>query len=405
MDVYVDLIKLVFIFAAIVSFIAFKRPLYQAIIAGIIMTMLLYLINPIQSTTLIWNTIKNWSSMSIVVILYAITFLQKMLEKREQIKLAQKDLDRLFNNRRVNATVAPLFIGLLPSAAAMILCADIVKEFTDGTLDKKEQAFVTNWFRHIPESTLPTYSGVLLMCTLAGAQVSDFMLGMIVPVIVLFGIGYVLYIRKLPKETGSLKSENRLKDVLNLIKHLWALLLIIVLILAAGLSVVTSVFVVIVLALFVYRFKWAELKPMFRQAFEIKMLLSTFLILIFKEFTNYTGVINSLPDFFGQFPIPLFLVFSLLFFFGCVISGTNSIIALGTTMAFSAIPNAGIPLMVLLMGMCHAASQISPTHVCLAVVTEYYEISMGDLVRKTLPAILIFCGFLILYYHVLLLLM
>lgn len=403
MLIYVDLIKLVVIFAVIVAAITIKRPLYQAILAGIFATMLLYLIYPFQSVSLIWKVITDWSSMSLLAILYSITFLQRMLEKRSQIKLAQQDLNGLFNNRRVNATIAPLFIGLLPSAAAMILCGDIVREFTDGFLDKREQAFVTNWFRHIPESTLPTYSGVLLMCTLADVPVSDFMLGMLVPTVMLFTIGYVLYIRKLPKETGSPSSSNRGKDALNLIKHLWSLLLIIVLILTVGISVVTSVLIVIALALAVYRFKWTELKPMFRQAFEAKMLLSTFMILIFKEFTNYTGVISSLPEFFGQFPIPLYLVFSLLFFFGCVISGTSSIIALGTTMAFNAIPDAGVPLMVLLMGMCHAASQVSPTHVCLAVVTEYYHISMGELVKKTLPAIALFCILLIGYYNLLLL--
>ena len=47
-----------------------------------------------------------------------------MLEARSQIHLVQQDLNWLFHNRRVNAAGVPLFIGLLPSAAAMILCGD-----------------------------------------------------------------------------------------------------------------------------------------------------------------------------------------------------------------------------------------------------------------------------------------
>ena len=403
MDAYIDLIKLAVIFAVIVAVIAFKRPLYLALLSGIAATALLYLISPGQSLVLIWQVLSNWSGMSLLVILYSITFLQRILERRSQIKLAQQDLNGLFNNRRINTSIAPLFIGLLPSAAAMILCGDIVRESTEGHLDKGEQAFVTSWFRHIPESTLPTYSSVLLMCTLAGVPISRFIPGMIVPVILMFFIGYVLYIRKIPKETGSPPSKNKAKDAVNLVKHLWSLLLILVLILGFGLPVVVSILIVIFLALIVYRFTWAEVKPMFRDAFEIRMILNTFLILIFKEFTGYTRVIYSLPEFFSGFPIPLYLVFALLFFFGCVVSGTNSIIGLGTAMAFTAIPGAGVPLMVLLMGMCHAASQISPTHVCLAVVTEYFDISMGTLVRKSLPGVLIFCAVLIGYYHLLLL--
>ena len=53
-------------------------------------------------------------------------------------KQAQQELNGIFHNRRVNAGGAPVFIGLLPSAAAMILCADIVKDATDGYLDAKE---------------------------------------------------------------------------------------------------------------------------------------------------------------------------------------------------------------------------------------------------------------------------
>ena len=70
----------------------------------------------------------NQGSLSVLVSLYLITYLQRMLEARSQIHLVQQDLNWLFHNRRVNAAGVPLFIGLLPSAAAMILCGDIVKE-------------------------------------------------------------------------------------------------------------------------------------------------------------------------------------------------------------------------------------------------------------------------------------
>ena len=397
-----QIIKLAAVFFIIVLLIFFRRALYQAVLAGIIATGVLYGIKPIQMGGLILNVISSWSAMSILVVLYLITFLQRILEKRYQIKLAQQDLNGLFNNRRVNASVAPLFIGLLPSAAAMILCGDIVKESTDGYLDRKEQGFVANWFRHIPESTLPTYSGVLLMSNLANVDIASFMVGMIFPVVVMYALGYFLYLRKLPKDTGIPPGKNKWQDFLGLIKHLWSLLLIILLILVFGISVVESVGIVIVIALFVYRFRWSEIRTMFRKAFEKRMIGNTFLILVFKAFIDYTDVIHTLPEFFSQFPIPLFMVFSLLFFFGGIVTGTSGIIALGTAMAFSAILGAGMPLMVLLMCMCHAASQISPTHVCLAVITEYFGITIGELVRKTLPVTLIFMVIIIGYYQLLL---
>lgn len=392
---------LAIVFAVIVVLLALRRPLYQAILGGLAAVVLLYRVPVPEIIRQTADVFTTWSSLSVLLSLYLITYLQRMLEARNQIKLAQQDLNGLFHNRRINAAGAPLFIGLLPSAAAMILCADIVKDATEGYLKPKEQAVVTSWFRHIPESTLPTYAGVLLMANLSGVPLPRFMLGMIVPILVLALLGYVPYLRKLPKDPGTPASNNRGQDALHLLQHLWSLLLILILILACKLSVVTAVLIVIVLSALVYRFSPKDLLAMVRSAFEVKLLLNTFLVLVLKEFIDYTGVLQTLPELLSNLDIPVFLIFAILFFVGGVISGTNGIIALGTPLAFAAIPNGGMPLMVLLMCMCHAASQVSPTHVCLVVASDYYQITLGELIRKTLPLSLLFCILMLGYYTVL----
>lgn len=390
------------VFAVIVLLLALRRPLWQAILGGLAAAVLLYRVplEVVAEKTL--GVFTRWDSFSILLILYLITYLQRMLEARQQIKLAQQDLNRLFHDRRVNAAVAPLFIGLLPSAAAMILCGDIVKESTDGWLDAKEQAFVTNWFRHIPESTLPTYTGVLLMTSLSGVPLPQFMAGMVLPVLALFLIGWWPCIHRLPRDPGTPPGQDRKRDALGLLLHLWPLLLILALILGAGLSVVTAVLASILLTALVHRFSPRELLPMVKSAFEKMMLLNTFLVLVLKELLACTGVLELLPGALSALPIPPWLVFSLLFFLGGIISGANGIIALGTPMAFAAIPG-GMPLMVLLMGMTHAASMVSPVHVCLAVAAEYYHITPGELIRKSFPAALAFCLVMMVYYQFLLL--
>lgn len=397
-----ELFFLVIVLLVIILLLALRRPLYQAILGGLVVIALLWKIPPAAWFHQTAAVFTNWGSFSVLVSLYLITYLQRMLEARSQIRLAQQDLNGLFHNRRVNAAGAPLFIGLLPSAAAMILCGDIVKEATAGYLKPKDQAFVTSWFRHIPESTLPTYSGVLLMANLAGVPLGSFMVHMIVPMLVLGVLGYFPYLHRLPKDPGTPRSKKRGQDALHLLYHLWTLLAIILLILAGKLSIVPAVTIVIIAAVFVYRFRLKELIPMIRTAFETKLLLNTFLVLVLKEFISYTGVTGTLPETLSALPIPAYLIFALLFFVGGIISGTNGIIALGTPLAFAAIPG-GTPLMVLLMCMCHAASQISPTHVCLVVASDYFHITLGELIRKTLPVALLFCVLMIGYYQVLLL--
>ncbi len=395
-----QLLLLAVVFAVIIVLLAKKRPLYQAVFGGLVMTVILFQIPPKEILNNTMKVFTNWSSISVLISLYLISLLQRLLGARDQIKLAQKDLNGLFHNRRVNAAVAPVFIGLVPSAAAMILCGDIVKEASDGYLEKKEQAFVTSWFRHLPESILPTYSGVILMTTLSGVPVSEFIIGMIIPGLVLAAIAYFPYLRRLPVDPGTPKSENRLKDAVNLMAHLWSIIFILVLILGFGVQVVPAVLITLVLSLFVYRFKMDELTESVKNALEVKLLMNSFLVLVLKEFVAYTGILETLPETLSILPIPAFMVFALLFFAGTLVSGTSGIIALGTPLAFAAI-NEGMPLMVLLMCMTHAASQISPIHVCLTIASEYYEISLGELIRKTVPAALLFAVLMIGYYLVL----
>ena len=397
-----QLLFLVVVFLVIIVLLALRRPLYQAILGGVVTTILLYRIPPMEWLRQTAAVFTNWNSLAVIISLYLITYLQRMLEARQQIKLAQKDLDGLFHNRRVNAAIAPVFIGLLPSAAAMILCGDIIKDSTDGYLDRKEQAVVTTWFRHIPESSLPTYSGVLLMANLSGVPLPQFMAGMIVPVIALISLGYFFYLRRLPTDPGTPPSKNRLKDALHLFQHLWSLLLIILLILVCKLSVVPAILVSMVLAALVYRFSGKELLKMVRSAFEPKLLANTILVLTLKEFIAYTNVLELVPDALSALPIPTYLIFAILFFVGAIISGSSGIIALGTPMAFAALEG-GMPLMVLLMCMVHAAMQLSPTHVCLTVAAEYFEVTLGALIRRTLPMALLFAALMIGYYNILIL--
>ena len=177
-----ELLYLSLIFATVIIVLLFKRPLYQAVLCALIVCCLLFGISPTKAAELTLKVLTQWSSLSVLVSLYLIVLLQHILEKRDQIMLAQKDLDSLFHNRRINASIAPIFIGLLPHAGAMILCSDIVKDATDPYLEPEEQSFVTSWFRHIPESTLPTYTGVLLMSTLSGISLNRFVPLMIVSV-------------------------------------------------------------------------------------------------------------------------------------------------------------------------------------------------------------------------------
>ena len=398
-----ELLYLSLIFLSVIVALLFKRPLYQAVLCALAVCCILFRIPLLKAFELILKVPVQWNLSSTLVSLYLIVLLQHILEKRDQLFLAQKDLDSLFRNRRINASVAPIFIGLLPHAGAMILCSDIVKDATDPYLQPEEQAFVTSWFRHIPESTLPTYTGVLLMSTLSGIPLNRFVPAMILPVLVLFLIGYIPVLRKIPRRSDSHENKNKLSCLIDLLKHLWTLIAVLILVLFFKISVVSSLLIVIFISYFVYRFTFSEFIEIIKESFVVKLLLNSFMVLVLREFINYTGVLALLPGFLSRLPIPAYLVFALLFFFGGIISGSSAIVALGTPIAFGALEGS-VALMVLLMCMTHGASQISPVHVCLVVASERFNIPITALIRKTIPFALVFAVFAILYYNVLILL-
>lgn len=413
-----DLIKLAIIFIVIIVLINFKIRLNIAVAVGAVLGAILYQMGFVHSFEVAWRGVWNADTISVIVITYLITFLQRMMEQKGDLLLAQRSLSGIFNSRRVNASVAPIFIGLLPSPAAAFIAGDMVKSSCGDYLDKNEQAFVTSYFRHIPESCLPTYSSIILAVSLSGVALNGFLLSMVLPVMLLIVLGYLFYLRRVPKDTGLPPAQSKAREWRNLVASLWPIALAIVLVIAVpyipfsaisgfppaaaeflgSFPVWLAVIISIVLYFFIGRFRFKEVIPYFSSAFELNIMLNTVVVMIFKEILTESGVIAELPDTLSKLPIPTFLVFALLFLIGTIVGGSTAIVTLCTAPAFAAMPDGGVPLLMLLMCFSYAAMQISPTHLCLTLIAEYFDSNFGVLVKKTIPVIAIFMVLILGYY-------
>lgn len=385
-----DLIKLFLVFFLIVATLKLKKPLYVSILTGIAGTSLLYDVGLIQTVQIMGISSISPITITLILAFYSITFLQRMLEKREKLILAEKALCGIFNSRRVNAMIAPFIIGLLPSAGAVIIACPIVDNAGGEYISQEDKTFITSYYRHISEAFLPTYSSILLALQLSGVDMSAFVLLMLPMALILFVLGYYMYVKKIPVETGLPNSTNKKEDLKNLILSIWPILLAIIGILAMKIQVHVAVAIVIVINFITGKFSWKEIQPMFFSAFEKKLIFNTIVIMMFKDVLTYTGVIDRLPENFAGLPVPPVIIFALVFLVGTIIAGTQAIIALGIPLAFAAMPNGGLPLMVLLMSMTYIAMQVSPTHICLAIVTEEFKTSYIELVKRTVPVMALF---------------
>ena len=184
------------VFLVIVAVLWLKRPLYMAIISGIIASILLFQIPfPTALEVLARQSIAR-DTIDVLLSFYFVTFLQKMLEKRDRLKEAQRAFNSLLRNRRLNAALSPAILGLLPSAAVMTVCTGMVDQTCADALDKRDKMLVACYYRHIPEMFLPTFSPVLLALTLSGAKAGLFVCGMLPMVLVACLLPYFVYLRR-----------------------------------------------------------------------------------------------------------------------------------------------------------------------------------------------------------------
>lgn len=393
--------KLCIVFAVVIIVVALGKSMSLAVVLGSVATWLLYGIDVQTVVTLTLQSITAWSTLSLVLIMYAITFLQRMMVQKDAIERSRKAISTLFNNRWVNCAAAPIFIGLLPSPNAAYIAGDMVKASADGHLSDAEQAVTTSFFRHVSEAFLPTYSSILLALSLTAFTPSAFVVGMLPMVALLIVLGcFFLLQGKVPMATGLPPSQNKLADGKAIVSGLWPIMVVIFLAVGLEVNVLVATVAIIVVYFFVGKFKIPEILPFFKTAFERKIVLNTFAVMVFKDILTASGAIDSLPDFFAQFPIPPYMVFALIFFFGAIVSGSLAIVATCLPVAMVTVPGAGLPLLVLLMSLSYAAMQLSPTHICLSIVSDYFHITFGDIVKGTLPLVVTFCVLAVVYYNV-----
>ncbi len=395
------LLKLCGVFVVIIVLLLFHLPLNISIFGGIVLHIILFKIPPVRCLYLISNVFTKWNSLSILIALYLITLLQRILSRQRMIEQAYTDLNDIFHNRRITAICAPMFIGLLPSAGAMKLAGDIIDDCTDGYLDPKEQAFLTTWIRHIPESTMPTYPCVLLFAEIAGVPLGTMLTAMIIPVAVLILVSYFPYLQRIPRDPDK-TSEKKGGSFFRLIYHLWPLLLILLLILVFKVDTVVSMLLSVVLCMAIYRFSWREIKDMLISSFELKLILNSLFVLILKEFIADSGVLQVLPEMLADWAIPSYLVFSIMFIFGSFISGSTAIVAMGGPLAFANLSGMpALPLLILLNCINHTVTQLAPTHICILVAADYFKVELWDVIKKTIRPAAIFLVFAFAYYHIL----
>ena len=395
-----ELIKLFSLLVVMmVMLVGLKKPLWMGTAAAIITAIIVYAISPTKAVGLIFESLIERSTIEILAVMYLVNLLQVMMQKRGALIQAERSMMRFFNNRRSIIMFAPIFLGLLPAPNSIVLSAPIIESTAENYLTKGEKTFLTGYFRHVPESSLPFYPALLLALNVTGLSAGWFLLGVLPLAIASVAFCYFTTgLRKVPKETGLPPSENRSKDFIDMLMSLWPIIVLIVAVLFGGFNTALSTLIACIILYIFYRFPLNELWPILKESFLPKLISSMALIMVLRGVVASTGIINILPAMFEGLPIPLYLMYAIVTFIGGMTGLGNAIVAVMFPIAFATVPHAGIPLLILLMSYSHSAAQISPTHICLEVAVKAFDSDYRTLILKTLPVTLFYCVVSVLYY-------
>ncbi len=381
------LLKCCCIFLMIILLIRFRVPLWASVLAASAAAALLFQLPFPLFISRVWGTLSGRSCLELLLITYGLILLQQLMEEKQMLAAAEKSLSGLFHDPRRGSVASAIVSGLLPSPAAVLMAGSMLKKRYAGLLPDDTTAFVTTYFRHIPEALLPVYTNVILICAVTGTPEWKFLLLMLPYTILNVLVPYFIYLHPL-KFSGipsKADSSGNFRELLAcVLRSLWPVLLIILLILCFRINTAVSVYLTLALFLIQQKFTSRQLLRFLKSAWNWNMMLMVAAILIFTDILGFAQVPDALLLAVSAVPVPLFLIYGFVMFAGSIVSNFTAMIPAVFPLIVSGSASSGA-LIIYLASLGHLASQLCPTHICISLCAEQFHISINDIFRRTIP--------------------
>lgn len=383
------LLKLCSVFLLIVILIRFKFPLWGAVLAASLMAAVVFRMSPAVFCDRALHTVLGQSCIELLLITYGLILLQQLMDERCMLTNAEEGITGLSSNPKLGSVVSPVVSGLLPSPAAVLMAGSMLQKRYRGMMPDDAMAFVTTYFRHIPEALLPVYTNVILMCAVTGTPEWLFLLLMLPYTFFNIIVPYFVYLKPVDIKGAFQKEQSEKTGLLKKIfLNLWPIFLIILLILVFHLNTTLSVYITLILFLIQQKFSGKELGHFLKTAFNKNMMLMVITILLFTDILGTVGAPAALLEAYGDMPVPLFLIYGFIVFVGSIVSNFTAMVPAIFPLAAS-VTYAPISLVIYLASLGHLASQLCPTHICISLCAEQFHISINDIFRRTIPVTVI----------------
>lgn len=162
------LIKVLIIFVVILALLNKSLPLYLAMIFGSLLMIVMFRLPLATAGQTALHTLTGWDVWSVNLAMYVISVLVYELDLRHRFEDAQRAVNGLMRDPRRNTSLACMFIGLMQGPATVTICGGMVDTMAGDHLKNDEKAAVATYLRHIPEAMVPTFTGVIVACSISG---------------------------------------------------------------------------------------------------------------------------------------------------------------------------------------------------------------------------------------------
>ncbi|MBQ6537131.1 MAG: DUF401 family protein [Firmicutes bacterium] len=385
-----ELLKLLLIFALIIVFLGLKKPLSLVMAGATVLLGLLFAMPVLDWLRAVGASMISWSTLEVVFIIWAVMLLEGLMGENGYLDRMMKAVDDLFHSRKMSMLTMPMLIGFLPSAGGALFSAPLVETASQGSgLSGERKAQINAYYRHIMEIFFPTYPSAIVVCGIAKVPLSQYTMVLFPMAALAFLLGLWL-VRNVKDEHEGGERIPLSRRLLAFLISLWPFLLLLVLIIVFDMEVYLACLISLVAVMIVTRFNVRELPRLIREKTKWKLLLMAYVVMIFKDVLLSSGAVEALPDIISRLPVPPAIVFSLMTLFIGLITGiTFSATAITMPLMMSALPSYGIAQVALIHLSAYVACQLTPTHLCISISSEYFKANLQKMILGYLPLYLI----------------
>ena len=429
--------KLALAFILIFGLLRLRAPLWLAIASGAVLVAISCGIALVDWPGIVFAVVRQQDFLVVSLMVFLICLFSSVQESTGQSRLLVKGLEQHLHWPRLRLVLFPALIGLLPMPGGALFSCPMIKDAaSEMGVSEQKKALINFWFRHIWEMAWPLYPGYVLASSLLGIPLSRICLYTFPLPLLAFAVGWFFLMRDVRPEVMKARAaacqqpddaaqepggDAPIPSLAEVLLH--SLPIAVTLIGALFFSLLFDIFLqgvpgtlsfsfALICAIGTALWQGRKRKERFRPGMVFtpntrKIMVLLFVIFIFKQTIETSGLLQSLADIADNTRMVIFSFFLLPFIGGMLTGmmvgyvGVSFPILLGI-LAHSPLQEYTLPLVLLGLISGNAGQMISPLHVCLVVTSEYFTTPASGMLRRLfMPVLVMFAASMLLVLIVL----